>query len=189
MRPCADGRRFWGMCSGKSCFGSVLRRCRCPRRSTPAFRRNSTPGSRKRALDCRAIDLPALGTPRSRSRTSTSGSPALVSNRRSRCDQIQPSVLELELQHSAPSNRSKILAGILAVAALAIGGVGLWAAKMARETNLAMSEYATASATATTPPADEDAGAVDDPADAGAEAALAPSASTSASAGPPKPPR
>jgi hypothetical protein len=95
---------------------------------------------------------------------------------------IQPSVLELELAPGTTSKRTKVLAGFLAAAAVAIGGVGLYTAHLANQTNLMMSEplpSADATPTATASSGNEDAGAVGE-ADAGSEAAAAPSASTSA---------
>jgi serine/threonine protein kinase len=104
---------------------------------------------------------------------------------------IQPSVLELDLPVNT-SKRTKILAGMLATAALAIGGVGLYTAHLARETNELMSQPLP---TASTPvPVMEDASPVatdanpdagtDASTDAKSEAATARSASTPASSPP-----
>lgn len=98
---------------------------------------------------------------------------------------IQPSVLELEMQPTTSSKRTKILAGMLATAALAIGGVGLYTAHLANETNELMSQPLPSASTPAPPASEaqptEDAAsaAVDAGLDARPEAAVAPSASTS----------
>jgi serine/threonine-protein kinase len=97
---------------------------------------------------------------------------------------IQPSVLELEMHTPSSSKRTKIMAGILVTAALAIGGVGLYTAHLARETNELMSQPLPSAGTP--PPSSESASAEADSgpavADAAAEAAAVPSASTSRAA-------
>ena len=104
---------------------------------------------------------------------------------------IQPSVLELDLPVNT-SKRTKILAGMLATAALAIGGVGLYTAHLARETNELMSQPLPTASTAA--PAMEDASPVatdaspdagtDASTDAKSEAATVRSAATSAGSPP-----
>ena len=60
----------------------------------------------------------------------------------------QPSVLEIELAElqKQQSNKSKVLAGILVGVALTIGAAGFYAARVAREADLAMSETAASAA-------------------------------------------
>jgi serine/threonine protein kinase len=105
----------------------------------------------------------------------------------------QLSVLELDLAEPRPSNdKAKWLAGVLATAALTVGGVGLYAAKVTRDADLAMMQTA-ASANAAVDRENQRRIAEAEKrlamsADAGTDAAPPPSAS--ASAGPaPKPKR
>lgn len=89
-----------------------------------------------------------------------------------------PSSLELELQEMQPrGGKGKVLALVLVVAALGIGGVGLYTAHVTRQENLAMTEPppdgAPAVATADAPDADAAVADADRVSDAGA----APSAS------------
>ena len=89
-----------------------------------------------------------------------------------------PSSLELELEEMKPQGgKGKVLAIVLVVAALGIGGVGLYTAHVTRQENLAMTETPGTgpSATASVTPKDADTG----PPDAGSagDAGPAPSAS------------
>ena len=89
-----------------------------------------------------------------------------------------PSSLELELEEMKPQGgKGKVLAIVLVVAALGIGGVGLYTAHVTRQENLAMTETpgTEPSATASVNPKDADTGSPD--AGSAGDAGPAPSAS------------